>query len=256
MVSIVEGLTEFLPVSSTGHMIIMQKLLGMSCDSVLEKAFIINIQFGAILSVVALYYKRFVQSLVFYQRLLVGFMPVAVVGLLLGRLLDRLLGSLVVVAVALIVGGGVMIWLERLFSEQSEDQEITWQRALRIGVCQCAAIVPGVSRSLATIMGGMSTGLTRRNAAEFSFFLAVPTMAAATAYSLLKLMFEPAAKEVLREGVPLFLLGNLIAFMVALVSIKFFIGVVARFGFKWFGVYRIVLGALLLILWAFGVLSN
>ncbi len=249
LIALVEGLTEFLPVSSTGHMLIVQRALGLASDDALVKAFTVNIQFGAILAVVVLYGRRFVQSRVFYARLLVAFLPAAVFGLAFSALIDRLLESVQVVAVMLILGGVLMLKVDRWFSRVAESQEVDWRRALRIGLFQCVAMVPGVSRSMATIVGGMSAGLTRQNAAEFSFFLAVPTMAAAAGYSLLKVLTEPALAGALASSVKTLLLGNAIAFVVALGAIRFFIGFLTRYGFKVFGYYRIGFG-LVLLAWA------
>lgn len=246
IIAVVEGLTEFLPVSSTGHMIIAQKALGLAADDALLKAFTVNIQFGAILSVVVLYWRRFFQSLAFYRSLLVAFLPAAVIGLALSAAIDRLLESVQVVAVSLVAGGAVMLWVDRWFDRPSSDQSVGWRRALRIGFFQCLAMVPGVSRSMATIVGGMSAGLTRQTAAEFSFFLAVPTMAAAAGYSLLKVLSDPALASTLSGSIQTLLLGNAVAFVVALAAIRFFIGFLTRHGFKAFGYYRIALGLALL----------
>lgn len=245
VIAIVEGLTEFLPVSSTGHMIITQHLLGMeSTDFV--KAFTVNIQFGAILSVVVLYWKRFFQTLGFYWKLLIAFLPAAVIGLLAGDFIDSLLENVWVVAIMLIIGGIFMLFVDQLFNKVDEDQEMTWKRALKIGFFQCIAMIPGVSRSMATIVGGMSTKLSRKNAAEFSFFLAVPTMAAAGGYKLMQLIRDPGGSELLTNNLTTLLIGNLIAFVVAMGAIKFFIGFLTKHGFKAFGYYRIVVGGIIL----------
>lgn len=252
IIAIVEGLTEFLPVSSTGHMIITQELLGMDIDGFV-KIFTVNIQFGAILSVVVLYWKRFFQSWDFYWKLLIAFIPAAVFGLLAGDFIDSLLDKVWVVAVMLILGGIFMLFADKLFSEVNEDQSMDWKRALKIGFFQCIAMIPGVSRSMATIVGGMSTKLSRKNAAEFSFFLAVPTMAAAAGYTLLKLFIkEPGGAQMLISNLNILLIGNLIAFIVAMAAIKFFIGILTKYGFKPFGYYRIVVGAAILVLLVVG----
>lgn len=246
IIAIVEGLTEFLPVSSTGHMIITQELLGMDIDGFV-KIFTVNIQFGAILSVVVLYWKRFFQSWDFYWKLLIAFIPAAVFGFLAGDFIDSLLDKVWVVAVMLILGGIFMLFADKLFSKVDEDQSMDWKRALKIGFFQCIAMIPGVSRSMATIVGGMSTKLSRKNAAEFSFFLAVPTMAAAAGYTLLKLFIkEPGGAQMLMSNFNILLIGNLIAFIVAMAAIKFFIGFLTKYGFKAFGYYRIVVGAAIL----------
>jgi undecaprenyl-diphosphatase len=247
IIAIVEGLTEFLPVSSTGHMIIAESILGVEPDAFV-KAFTIIIQFGAILSVLVLYWRRFVQSIEFYWKLLVAFLPAAVFGLLFSDRIDELLENVQVVAVTLILGGILMLFVDRLFRKTSYNQSISYRKALIIGLCQCVAMIPGVSRSMATIVGGMSQRLTRKRAAEFSFFLAVPTMFAASAYKVFRLLEDDASREVLRSHLDLLLVGNLVAFAVAVAAIRFFIEFIGKYGFKAFGCYRIVVGAVLLIL--------
>ncbi|OAV65736.1 Undecaprenyl-diphosphatase [Bacteroidales bacterium Barb6XT] len=259
IIAIVEGLTEFLPVSSTGHIIIVQNLLGIeSTDFV--KAFTVVIQFGAILSVVCLYWKQFfllnggavtdVKSFLhkfdFYWKLLVAFIPAAVAGLLLGDEIDALLENVWVVGAMLVAGGVFMLFVDKLFNRTEELQVVTEKKAFYIGLFQCVAMIPGVSRSMATIVGGMAQRLTRKTAAEFSFFLAVPTMFAATAYKLLKLFMEPGGSEVLQANLFALLLGNAVAFAVALAAIRFFIGYVTKYGFKAFGYYRIIAGGIIL----------
>lgn len=252
IIAIVEGLTEFLPVSSTGHMIIAQSLLGVESTEFV-KAFTVNIQFGAILSVIVLYWKRFFQSWDFYYKLLIAFLPAAILGLLFIDYIDALLESVLVVAIMLVLGGVLMLFVDKWFSKTTTNQEVGWKRALKIGLFQCIAMIPGVSRSMATIVGGMTTKLTRKNAAEFSFFLAVPTMAAAGGYKLLKLLMDPAGSAMLQENLMTLLIGNVIAFIVALGAIKFFIEFLSRHGFKAFGYYRIIVGGILLILLSSGV---
>ena len=253
LIAIVEGLTEFLPVSSTGHMIIAQKLLGVDGSLDLVKAFTINIQFGAILSVVVLYWRRFFQTWDFYWKLLVAFLPAAVIGFLLSGAIDRLLDSVFVVAVMLVAGGVFMLFVDKWFNRPAENQAVDWKRALKIGCFQCVAMVPGVSRSMATIVGGMTTRLSRKNAAEFSFFLAVPTMAAAAGYKLLKVVTDPALVSSVSDNLVTLLIGNGVAFLVALAAIRFFIRFLTLYGFKAFGYYRIVVGLILLALLAMGV---
>ena len=256
IISIVEGLTEFLPVSSTGHMIITQALLGVESTEFV-KAFTVNIQFGAILSVIVLYWKRFFQSWDFYFKLLIALLPAAIIGLLFIDYIDALLESVLVVAIMLVIGGVFMLFVDKWFNKTTVSQEMGWKRALKIGFWQCIAMIPGVSRSMATIVGGMSTKLTRKNAAEFSFFLAVPTMAAAGGYKLLKLLLDPSGVAMLQDNLITLLIGNLIAFIVAMGAIKFFIGFLTRHGFKVFGYYRIIVGSILLALIISGVdLSN
>ena len=264
VIAIVEGLTEFLPVSSTGHMIIAHNVLGVESTEFV-KAFTFIIQFGAILSVVILYWKRFfrlnrtpapegasfVRRLLhkydFYWKLLVAFIPAAVLGLLCSDAIDAMLESVTVVAVMLIVGGVFMLFCDRIFNKGSEQTELTEKRAFLIGLFQCISMIPGVSRSMATIVGGMAQRLTRKAAAEFSFFLAVPTMFAATVYKLAKLFME-GGTEILRENLAALIVGNVVAFIVALLAIKFFIAFVTKYGFKAFGWYRIIVGAVILIL--------
>lgn len=218
IISIVEGLTEFLPVSSTGHMIITQALLGVESTEFV-KAFTVNIQFGAILSVIVLYWKRFFQSWDFYFKLLIAFLPAAIIGLLFIDYIDALLESVLVVAIMLVIGGIFMLFVDKWFNKTTVNQEMGWKRALQIGFWQCIAMIPGVSRSMATIVGGMSTKLTRKNAAEFSFFLAVPTMAAAGGYKLLKLLLDPSGRVMLQDNLITLLIGNVIAFIVAMLSL-------------------------------------
>lgn len=246
IIAIVEGITEFLPVSSTGHMIITQELLGMEINDFV-KAFTVNIQFGAILSVIILYWKRFFQSLQFYYKLLVAFIPAAVIGLLLSDFIDSLLENVVVVAVMLVLGGVVLLFVDKWFKNPSKDQNITYPTAFKIGLIQCIAMIPGVSRSAATIIGGMSQKLDRKTAAEFSFFLAVPTMFAASGYKLLQ-----NYKTITPENIDILLIGNVVAFVVALIAIKSFIAFLTKYGFRVFGYYRIVVGLIILGMLAMG----
>lgn len=262
IIALVEGLTEFLPVSSTGHMIIAQNLLGVeSTDFV--KAFTFIIQFGAILSVLVLYWKRFFQlnrtplpeetpavkrflhKYDFYWKLFIAFIPAAVFGLLFSDAIDAMLERVEVVAVTLIIGGVFMIFCDRIFNKGSEKTEMTEKRALMVGLFQCISMIPGVSRSMATIVGGMSQRLTRKAAAEFSFFLAVPTMLAATVYKVYDLVKEGGI-EIITDNLSTLIIGNVVAFIVALLAIKFFIGFVTKYGFKAFGWYRILVGGLIL----------
>lgn len=264
IIAIVEGLTEFLPVSSTGHMIITQNLLGVESTEFV-KAFTVIIQFGAILSVVCLYWKRFfrlnntpapegasalkrfLHKFDFYWKLMVAFIPAAVLGFLFSDKIDEMLESVTVVAVMLVIGGVFMLFCDKIFNKGSEDTVLTEKRAFNIGLFQCIAMIPGVSRSMATIVGGMAQKLTRKQAAEFSFFLAVPTMFAATAYKVLKLFLD-GGTEIIMNNMPALVIGNVVAFGVALLAIKFFIRFVTKYGFKAFGWYRIVVGGLILVL--------
>lgn len=267
IIAIVEGLTEFLPVSSTGHMIIAQNVLGVeSTDFV--KAFTFIIQFGAILSVICLYWKRFFRlnkvpsgvsgkkafliKYEFYWKLLVAFIPAAVLGLLFSDAIDAMLERVEVVAVTLVIGGVFMLFCDKIFGK-GEKTVMTDKNAFMVGLYQCISMIPGVSRSMATIVGGMSQGLTRKAAAEFSFFLAVPTMLAATAYKLLKLIIDPVQRTILADNMGILMLGNIVAFIVALLAIKFFIGFVSKYGFKAFGWYRIIVGGAIIVMMLCGV---
>jgi undecaprenyl-diphosphatase len=250
VIAIVEGLTEFLPVSSTGHMVIVQELLGLE-PTEFTKTYMVNIQFGAILSVVVLYWKRFFRSLDFYWKLLVAFIPAAILGYFLGDSIDLLLENVAVVAVALLLGGIVLLFVDNWFKPKGVEG-IGYGRAFAIGVCQCIALIPGVSRSAATIIGGMGTGLTRKHAAEFSFFLAVPTMAAASGYKMLQ-GWKADPDLFSGDHIGLLLLGNAVAFIVAWLAIRSFVGFLTRHGFRVFGWYRIALGLLLLGLLLAGV---
>lgn len=247
IIAIVEGLTEFLPISSTGHMIITEHLLGVEMNE-FAKAFTVNIQFGAILSVVVLYWKRFFQSMNFYYKLFVAVIPALVLGFLLGKYIDALLENIIVVAAMLLIGGVVFLFVDKWFKNKDEGKETTYKSAFIIGLFQCLAMVPGVSRSAATIIGGMQQKLTRTKAAEFSFFLAVPTMAAASGYKLLA-----DYKFITAENLPILLVGNIVAFVVAMLAIKFFISFLQKNGFKLFGYYRIAVGLLILVLVLLGV---
>ncbi len=244
ILAIIEGITEFLPVSSTGHMIIASSFFGIAQDD-FTKLFTIVIQLGAILSVVILYFKRFFQTFDFYYKLLVAFIPAVVLGLLLSDKIDELLESPVTVAVSLLVGGIILLKVDDWYNN-SEETEITYLKAFKIGLFQCLAMVPGVSRSGASIVGGMSQKLTRKSAAEFSFFLAVPTMFGATAKKCYD--YYKAGFELNQEQINLLIIGNVIAFIVALLAIKSFIDFLSKKGFKIFGYYRIAIGIILLII--------
>ena len=253
ILAIVEGLTEFLPVSSTGHMILTEGILGMESTAYL-KAFTVMIQFGAILSVVVYYFRRFLPFPILglkpdpttslggwrlYGLMIVGCIPAAILGALFNETIDTLLGSTWVVLGMLFLGGILMIYFDRIFINKTE-RPVQVQNAFIIGLFQCLAMIPGVSRSMATIFGGMQQGLTRRQAAEFSFFLAVPTMFGATLLKGYKL-YKELGVEVFQENWQTLLVGNLVAFVVALLAIKFFIEFVTKYGFRVFGYYRILL---------------
>jgi undecaprenyl-diphosphatase len=254
IVAIIQGITEFLPISSTGHMIIAERVMGITSNE-FTKAFIVNIQLGSILSVVVLYWKRFFQSFNFYLKLLVAFLPAAVIGFAAGDYIDMLLENVMVVAIALLLGGVIFLFVDKWFKSTRDDQNINLWTALKIGFFQCIAMIPGVSRSAATIIGGMSQKLTRKNAAEFSFFLAVPTMLAATAYKLLKnykILFYNTDQSINYSNIKLLCLGNVVAFIVAMIAIKAFITFLTKYGFKVFGYYRIILGGAIIILLILG----
>lgn len=252
VLAIVEGLTEFLPVSSTGHMIIASSVLGIASDP-FTKAFTVAIQLGAILSVLVLYWKRFFQSMDFYFKLFVAFIPAMVLGFLLSDYIDQLLERVEVVAFMLIVGGIIFLFIDKLFhqSEENGANEVSYKTAFRIGLFQTIAMIPGVSRSAATIIGGLTQKLTKKTAAEFSFFLAVPTMLAATLYKLFK--FYQDGNAFGSHEISILLFGNIAAFIVAILAIKSFISFLTSHGFKLFGYYRIVLGAILLALYWLGI---
>ena len=266
IIAIVEGLTEFLPVSSTGHMIIVQSLLGVE-STPFVKAFTVIIQFGAILSVICLYWLRFFypeagrqgktywQAMFdFYARLVVGVLPAVVLGLAFNDLIEENLGNVSLVAWMLIVGGVFMLFCDRIFNKGSEHTQLTYKRAFVIGLIQCISMIPGVSRSMSTIVGGMSQRLTRKAAAEFSFFLAVPTMFGATCLETFK-MIKGGEASVLSQGnnLEMLLLGSVVAFVVAILAIKFFINYVTRYGFAAFGWYRIVVGLVIILCGLLGV---
>ncbi|HLP50673.1 MAG TPA: undecaprenyl-diphosphate phosphatase [Chitinophagales bacterium] len=269
ILAVVEGLTEFIPVSSTGHMILTEALLKMQ-RSPLANVYIINIQFGAILAVVFLYWRRFFQTLDFYYKLFVAFIPAAILGFLLDDYIDSLLSSVTTVAISLVAGGIVLIATDWIFKKQfeeaanDEDTElvretdefgvehkkealkkfsVSWLQAFIIGCYQCIAMIPGVSRSASTILGGLTQKLNIKRAAEFSFFLAVPTIFAASAYKLLK-----SYDDIKGTDIDFFLIGNVVSFVVGMIAIKFFIGLITRFGLKFFGIYRIIVGVLILVL--------
>ena len=242
VLAIVEGLTEFLPISSTGHMVMVSSLMGIGKDD-FTKFFEIAVQLGAILAVVVLYWRKFInlRSWKFYAKLIVGVIPALVFGFLLGDKIDELLMDPMYTALALLAGGGILLFIDNIFYKVSikEEKEMTFKNALIIGLCQCAALVPGVSRSAASIIGGLQQKLSRKLAAEFSFFLAVPTMAAATGYKLLEtLKKDPAVFNA--ANMKVLLIGNVVAFVVAFLTMRFFVDFLKKHGFRVFGWYRII----------------
>lgn len=276
IISIVEGLTEFLPVSSTGHMIITQHLLGVSQGSPFVHAFTFIIQFGAILSVVCLYWKRFfhidrtpapadvenpflrfIHPLRFYWLLFVGVLPAVVIGLAAKKsgLLDWLLDSIWAVAIMLVVGGIFMLFCDKIFNKGREENKVNEKRAFNIGLWQCLSVIPGTSRSMATIVGGMANGLTRKRAAEYSFFLAVPTMAGATLLDLLDILKEDAT-WVNTHDLLMLAVGCVVSFVVALLAMKWFVSFLTKYGFKVFGWYRIFIGIIIIVMLLSGISLN
>ena len=257
IIAIVEGITEFLPVSSTGHMIITQKLLGVEASD-FTRLFTVGIQLGAILAVLVLYWKRFIYPLRegkwnFYLKLLVAVIPALLLGFIFSDEIDALLDSAMVVAITMIVGGFILLFIDKVFSKEKikTDEQLSFKKAFIIGLWQCVAMIPGVSRSAASIIGGMQQQLSRKLAAEFSFFLAVPTMAAATGYKLMQ-----GYQTIGVSDIKLFVIGNVVAFVVAMLAIKLFIGFLQKHGFRVFGWYRIIAGIVLLVLLLTGVIKE
>lgn len=248
LLAIIEGLTEFLPVSSTGHLILGASALGLDPANAFLKLFTIAIQFGAILSVVVLYLKRFFQSISFYIKLGVAFIPAAFFGVLFSHKIDALLESPMGVAIALLIGGFILLGVDKWFTQNTatSTDDISYSQALKIGLFQCLAMIPGTSRSAASIVGGMSQGLSRSLAAEFSFFLAVPTLLGATVKKLYD--FYKDGYQLSAEEWKLLAIGNVVAFIVAMLAIKFFISFLQKHGFRLFGWYRIVIGAIIIAL--------
>lgn len=257
IIAVVEGITEFLPISSTGHMIITQKLLGVEASE-FTRMFTVGIQLGAILAVLVLYWKKFVAPLRggnwnFYGKLIVAVVPALVLGFIFSDAIDELLDSALVVALTMIAGGFILLVIDRYFRKETiqTEEQVSYLNALLIGFWQCIAMIPGVSRSAASIIGGMQQNLSRKLAAEFSFFLAVPTMAAATGYKLYK------GYDTINSGdIKLFIVGNAVAFIVAVLAIRFFIGFLQKHGFRLFGYYRIIGGIILLVLILAGVIKR
>jgi undecaprenyl-diphosphatase len=244
VLAIIEGITEFLPVSSTGHMIIASSFFGIAHDD-FTKLFTIVIQLGTIMSVVVLYFKRFFQTLDFYYKLFVAFIPAVFLGLLLSDFIDSLLENPITVAVSLVIGGVLLLKVDDWFGDAT-GTEISYSTALKIGFFQCLAMIPGVSRSGASIVGGMSQKLSRTVAAEFSFFLAIPTMLGATVKKSYD--YYESGFELTGDQVNLLIIGNIVGFIVALIAIKSFINYLSKHGFKIFGYYRIVAGITILLI--------
>lgn len=251
ILAIIEGLTEFLPVSSTGHMIIGSALMGLQPSPFL-KLFLIVIQLGTIISVLVLYYKRFFQSISFYIKLVVAAIPASILGVLFNDYIDAALESPLVVAITLVLGGVLLLFVDKWFNKPKvEDiEQVNYKKSFMIGVYQCLALIPGMSRSASTIVGGMTQGLTRKLAAEFSFFLAIPMMFGASLIKLLK--FFKDGNTFSGEEIQLLVVGNVVGFIVAIIAIKSFIGILTKYGFKAFGWYRIVVGLIIIAVIASG----
>jgi undecaprenyl-diphosphatase len=259
IIAIVEGITEFIPISSTAHMRITENLLGISNTDKFTQVFTVAIQLGAILSVVVLYCKKFFDfaKFNFYIKLAIAVVPALILGKLFKDKIDMILEKPLIIAIIMLAGGIILVFVDKWFTNPSitEEKEITRWKAFQIGLFQCLSIIfPGLSRSAATIIGGMSLKLTRSLAAEFSFFLAVPTMAAATVYTLYKYYTDIGAFT--GEEIKLLAIGNIVAFVVALLAIKFFITMLKRYGFRIWGFYRIVIGIVLIIMIYTGHISS
>ena len=256
LIAILEGVTEYLPVSSTAHMVFLSSYFGIQEDDFV-KLFQVSIQFGAILAVVALYWKKFFDfsKLSFFIKLACAVVPALVLGKLFDDAIEAVLGNPIPIAIVLIVGGIVLLFIDSKFQNPTilKEEDITIKKAVTIGFWQCLAMMPGTSRSAASIIGGMQQGLSRHAAAEFSFFLAVPTMLAVTCYSVFLKTYEASQMKgyelILKsdEHIQLFLLGNVVAFVIAILAIKFFIEIIKQYGFKPWGWYRIVVGTFLLV---------
>lgn len=260
ILAIIEGITEFLPISSTGHMIFASSYFGIQNNDFV-KLFQVSIQFGAILAVVALYWKKFFDfsKFDFYIKLACAVVPALVLGKLFDDKIEAVLGDPIPIAIVLILGGAVLLFIDSRFQNPTvrAEEDITIKKAVTIGFWQCLAMMPGTSRSAASIIGGMQQGLTRQAAAEFSFFLAVPTMMAVTLYSVFLKTYETThlkGYELLlqsKDNIKIFLIGNVVAFIVAVLAIKFFIGIIKKYGFKPWGYYRIIMGVFLVIYFSY-----
>jgi undecaprenyl-diphosphatase len=260
LIAIIEGLTEYLPVSSTAHMVFLSSYFGIQEDDFV-KLFQVSIQFGAILAVVALYWRKFFDfsKFNFFIKLAFAVLPALVLGKLFDDAIEAVLGNPIPIAIVLIIGGIVLLFIDSKFQNPTvlQEEDITIKKAVTIGFWQCLAMMPGTSRSAASIIGGMQQGLSRHAAAEFSFFLAVPTMLAVTCYSVFLKTYEASQMKgyelILKSDnhIQLFLIGNIVAFVVAILAIKFFIEIIKQYGFKPWGWYRIVVGTFLLFYFSF-----
>jgi|ERR1035437_2063557 undecaprenyl-diphosphatase len=246
VLSIIEGLTEFLPISSTGHMILASSIMNISEDAFV-KTFEISIQIGAIFAIVLMYARRFLQGISIYLKLAVAFLPTGIIGFLAYPYIKTYLFNQVVVTISLILGGIILILIDKkVVGQQSKTEaleNISYKNAFFIGLCQSVSMIPGVSRAAATILGGIFNGFDKKQAIEFSFLLAVPTMFAATGYDLYKTSIVFTGHEIFLLG-----LGLVIAFITAWIAVKVFVRIVQNYGFKYFGYYRIIIGILFLLL--------
>ncbi len=259
IIAIIEGLTEFIPISSTAHMIFTSTFLGIQEDEFV-KMFQVSIQFGAILAVVALYWRRFFDfnNLGFYLKLACAVVPALILGYLFDDAIERVLGNPLPIAIVMVIGGIFLLFIDRVFTRPviSDEKQLSIPRAVAVGFWQCLAMMPGVSRSAASIIGGMQQKMTRPAAAEFSFFLAVPTMLAVTVYSIFLKHWhvngvEKKGYEMIMESsqnITVFLVGNVVAFIVAMLAIRFFISFLKKYGFKIWGIYRIIVGMVIIAL--------
>jgi undecaprenyl-diphosphatase len=255
IIAIIEGITEYLPVSSTGHMIFASSYFGIEKEEFV-KLFQVSIQFGAILAVVVLYWKKFFDfsKLQFFIKLACAVVPALILGKLFDDKIEAVLEHPTPIAIVLIIGGLILLFVDRFFQNPTihKEEDITIKKAVTIGFWQCLAMMPGTSRSAASIIGGMQQGLSRQAAAEFSFFLAVPTMLAVTCYSVFLKTYDKSGLKgfelILKteDNTKMFIIGNLVAFVVAVLAIKFFIEIIKKYGFKPWGWYRIIAGMLLL----------
>ncbi|WP_396165212.1 undecaprenyl-diphosphate phosphatase [Flavobacterium sp.] len=255
IIAIIEGITEYLPVSSTGHMIFASSYFGIEKEEFV-KLFQVSIQFGAILAVVVLYWKKFFDfsKLQFFIKLACAVVPALILGKLFDDKIEAVLEHPTPIAIVLIIGGIILLFVDRFFKNPTihKEEDITIKKAVTIGFWQCLAMMPGTSRSAASIIGGMQQGLSRQAAAEFSFFLAVPTMLAVTCYSVFLKTYDKSGLKgfelILKteDNTKMFIIGNLVAFVVAVLAIKFFIEIIKKFGFKPWGWYRIIAGILLI----------
>ncbi len=259
VIAIIEGLTEFLPISSTYHMKLTSVIMGIKDNDEFIKLFIESIQFGAIISVIVLYWRKFLDftKLSFYYKIIFASIPAIIVGILLKKNIEKLLDHLWVMTLIAFLGGFLLLFVDKWFNKSKEENldNVSYKKSFIIGIFQLLAIIfPGFSRSFATIMGGMQQKLSRKLAAEFSFFLAIPALAGSFVLSLWD-AYKHSPKLLVQNNIYLIILGNVIAFIVAMIAIKAFITFLTKHGFKVFGYYRIIMGATILLLIAFHILT-